>query len=94
MDDEEENPTCNATEETPIDMFAHASEWDQVDDGPKEDDSQHQEAAMPTTNVGNPQGRTFITDPDEQGEQLRARIDSVNETAKETADGKEKLWEF
>ena len=49
---------------------------------------------MPTINVGNLLGRSFITDPDEEGEQLRARIESIEDTEDSTADGKQRLWKF
>ena len=38
--------------------------------------------------------RTYITNPDKNGEQLRAVIDRVENTKEQTADKKEKLYKF
>ena len=51
-------------------------------------------SSLPTINASTLVGRTFITDPDEEGEQLRAKTDMIEATQHATADGKEKLWEF
>ena len=49
---------------------------------------------LPTIDVENLVGRTFITTPDADGEQYRARIDGVEATDKTTADKRETLLKF
>jgi hypothetical protein len=39
-------------------------------------------------------GRTFINDPDENGEQVRAKIEVVEPTGKTTSDGNQELFRF
>jgi len=52
------------------------------------------EMLLPTLDVSSLQNRTFINDPDERGEQVRATIESMKPTGNKTADGKEELFRF
>ena len=52
------------------------------------------EGPVPTVNVGLLMGRTFITDPDEEGEQKRAKIQKIEPADITTADGRQQLYKF
>ena len=49
---------------------------------------------MPVIDVSDLINRTYITNPDEDGEQLRAVIDQIEKTNERTADKKETLYKF
>ena len=90
-------PGTEEDELDPVEMLAYLSD----SRFPKPDRISSRREAMeldisplPTINAGTLVGRTFITDPDEEGEQVRAKIDMIEATQHATADGKEKLWEF
>ena len=50
--------------------------------------------SLPTIDSTGLLGRTFIPNPDENGEQTRARVEGVDLMNKQTADGKEELYKF
>ncbi len=49
---------------------------------------------MPTLNADHILGRTFITTPDEDGEQKRAKIVDIEATGEKALDGKQPLFKF
>ena len=49
---------------------------------------------MPVFDVSDLINRTYITNPDENGEQLQAVIDRIEKTKERTADKKEMLYKF
>ena len=49
---------------------------------------------MPVIDISGLVGRTFIADPDENQEQVRAKIERINPTNEATADGSEELYKF
>jgi len=49
---------------------------------------------LPTIDSTGLLGRTFIPDPDENGEQKRAKLEAVELTGNQTADGKEEIYKF
>ncbi len=49
---------------------------------------------MPTLNADHILGRTFITTPDEEGEQKRAKIIDIEATGEKASDGKQPLFKF
>jgi hypothetical protein len=49
---------------------------------------------LPTIDSTGLLGRTFIPEPDEEGEQTRARVEGVDLMNHQTADGKEELYKF
>ena len=55
----------------------------------KEDGTQ-----MPVLDVSDLINRTYITNPDENGEQLQAVIDQIEKTKERTANKKETLYKF
>jgi Reverse transcriptase (RNA-dependent DNA polymerase) len=50
--------------------------------------------SLPTVDVVNLLGRTFINDPDSHGEQVRATIEHIDPTGDKTVDGKHELFKF
>ncbi|MCA1800264.1 MAG: hypothetical protein LC650_03130, partial [Actinobacteria bacterium] len=49
---------------------------------------------LPTIDSTGLLGRTFIPNPDDNGEQTRAKVEGVDLIGKQTADGKEELYRF
>ena len=49
---------------------------------------------MPVLDMSDLINRTYITNPDKNGEQLRAVIDQIEKTKERTADKKEALYKF
>ena len=49
---------------------------------------------LPTVDVGDLMGRTFITDPQDDGEQTRAKVVGIEALAEATADNAERLYKF
>ena len=53
-----------------------------------------EESELPTIDIGNLVGRTFITNPDDDGEQHRAKVLEAYPTGDTTADGKDAILRF
>lgn len=49
---------------------------------------------LPNVDASKLLGRTFISEPDDKGEQLRAKIESIVPLGDHTADGKQELFRF
>ena len=49
---------------------------------------------LPTVEVADLLGRTFISEPDETGEQMRARISRIKMTKEATADYLQRMYKF
>ena len=49
---------------------------------------------LPTVDVGDLLDRTFISEPDENGEQMRARIRGIETTEKSTSDNTQRSFKF
>jgi hypothetical protein len=49
---------------------------------------------LPTVHVGELLGRTFISEPDEEGEQLRTKISGIETTDEPTNDNTQQLYKF
>ena len=100
VEEDEENQETKV-EDTPIEMFPDDPAEPEVTES-KADipdrihtrSEQNEAKSMPTINVGSLIDRTFISDPDEDGEQLRAQVQNIEDTGKHTADGREALYEF
>ena len=58
------------------------------------DDLVFKHRPIPTIDVGSLVGRTFITEPDGEGEQHRAKVDIIEPVDEKTADGREALYKF
>ena len=54
----------------------------------------HEGRPMPTIDVGSLRGRTFISNPDSEGEQHRSKVIGIEPIGEETADGREALYKF
>ncbi|KAL3934692.1 MAG: hypothetical protein SGARI_003277 [Bacillariaceae sp.] len=100
--EEDEDTTEAEAQDTPIEMFPNETT------GPEESEDktdvpdrihtrseQNEAKSMPSTiNVGSLIDRTFISDPEEDGQQHRAQVKDIQDTGRHTADGREALYEF
>ena len=60
----------------------------------EKDTMTHPETRLPMIDPSTLLGRTFINNPDENGEQVRAKIDGIEFTGKTTPDWKQELFHF
>ena len=86
-DDNAEQETNDATEDfikSVQEDVVKSLHQDRVDRGER----------LPTIDSTGLLGRTFLPEPDDQGEQHRAKIEGIELTGKQTADGKEEIYKF
>jgi hypothetical protein len=61
---------------------------------PEEDDNHWEQERMETVDAGDLRGRTFISNPNWEGEQYCAKVNKVEPTWETTVDQRETLYRF